>query len=174
MYPFKREPESSESKFSIKQHEAIEEIMNLKDDNKREDSLKLSLSWVKKSNIYPQLNEERSSLEGLSKLYSFIAVDLMVLEKHEESLPFYQKSIEAMVQCCEKSFSQLYCQELAAAHFQYASQLEFLNQKEKALLEAQKSLQIFNSLIERPFYELDISIEDDKRVVEEFIAELIY
>jgi len=172
-YPFQRDPELSESDFSILQHKAIEEIMDLKLKNKKEDSLKISQDWVDRSNAYPNLNEERSTLEGLSKLYYFIACDLEFFERFEEALPFHKKSIDAMEKCCAISFSQLYFEVLAIGHYLYAIQLEQSGKNEIALSEAQKSLQLLDYLIEHPDNEFNNELAENKNLVEEFINDLL-
>jgi hypothetical protein len=172
-YPFQRDPELSESDFSILQHKAIEEIMDLKLKNKKEESLKISQDWVDRSNAYPNLNQERSTLEGLSKLYYFIACDLEFFERFEEALPFHKKSIDAMEKCCAISFSQLYFEVLAISHYLYARQLEQSGKNEIALSEAQKSLQLLDYLIDRPDNEFNNELAENKNLVEEFINDLL-
>jgi hypothetical protein len=172
-YPFQRDPELSESDFSILQHKAIEEIMDLKLKNKKEESLKISQDWVDRSNAYPNLNQERSTLEGLSKLYYFIACDLEFFERFEEALPFHKKSIDAMEKCCAISFSQLYFEVLAIGHYLYAIQLEQSGKNEIALSEAQKSLQLLDYLIEHPDNEFNNELAENKNLVEEFINDLL-
>jgi len=172
-YPFKREPEISESDFSINQHKAIEEIMYFERKNKIEESLKLSLEWIDNSNAYSNLNVERSSLEGLSKLYYLVACDLKILGRHEESLQFYENSNDTMEKCCAISFSLIYLQILASGYFLYAIQLKKTGQDKKALSEAQKSLQLTDILIEQPGNECNIVLKDNKEVIEEFINELL-
>ncbi len=171
-YPFKREPELNESEFSILQHKAIEEIMELKFQNNREESLKLSLEWVEKTNAYHRQEEKRSTLEGLSKLYYLIACDLNYLEKQEDLMQYHQKSIESMRKCCNLEFSSLYMEELAGGLFQFASLLHEFNQTEKALSEAHESLYILNLLIEQLGDNFNLMLNDNKTAVEEFINEL--
>lgn len=171
-YPFEKEPELSESDFSIKQHQSIEEIMNLKIDDKRDESLKSSLIWVEKSIHYPFLFIERSTLEGLSRLYSFIVTDLEVSEKYIEALTYSEKAIDAMSKCCALNYSQLYTRDLSGICYQHANLLTLLNKNEDALQYAEKSLKILNSIVNRPDYEPNVNIEDDITNVEEFIYEL--
>ena len=171
-YPFEREPELSESDFSIQQHQSIERIMNLKIDDKREESLKASLSWVEKSINYPFLFSERSTLEGLSRLYSFIVTELEMLEKYDKALIYSEKAIDAMSKCCAFSYSQLYTRELAGDLYQHASLLALLNKNKDALQYAEKSLRVLNIIVDRPDYEPNVNIEDDITNVEEFINEL--
>lgn len=171
-YPFQREPELSESNFSILQHKAIEEIMDLKLKNKRDESLKISLEWINKSTTYPNINEERSTLEGLSKLYYFVACDLEIQGKSNVALPYHEKSNEIMEKCCSLIYSQLYSEELANGYYLYARKLVESGNIEKALTKAQKSLNLFYYLINQPGYEFNVELEDGKNNVEEFIDEL--
>lgn len=171
-YPFKREPEYNESEFSILQHKAIEEIMELKLQNNREESLKISLDWVDKTNAYHKLEEERSTLEGLSQLYYLIACDLNYLNRQADIIQYHEKSIKSMQKCCNLEFSGLYIEALAAGHFQYALHLDEGGQSVKALSEAIKSLDLLNGLREQVDYGFGSSIDDNMKVVEEFIIEL--
>ncbi|HUX59359.1 MAG TPA: hypothetical protein VMV77_20470 [Bacteroidales bacterium] len=164
------ELEISELDFPNLQHKAIEEILNLKANDKREEAHGLSLLWINKSTSYIYIYEDCISLEGLSRIYFFVANDFNSFEKHEEALIFYEKSLKTMEKCCEINSSQTYIHDLAAMHYHYANQLELLNQKAKALLEAQKSLQLLNHLIEQSY--LGVQIEDEKNDVEKLIANL--
>jgi len=171
-YPFQREPEFSESEFSIIQHKAIEEIIALKQLNNREESIKTTLKWIVQTNAYQNLHNERSTLEGLSKLYYFIACDHQALNRPEQSLRYHEKSITAMEKCCAIQFSQLYTEELANGYFQYAKKLEELGHSNRALSEAIKCRQILDSLIQLSNNEFNIEIEENRSIVEEFINEM--
>jgi len=172
-YPFKREPEYNESEFSILQHKAIEEIMELKLQNNREESLKMSQAWIDKTNTYHKLEEERSTLAGLSKLYYLLACDLEYLDKKERLIQYLEKSIAWMQKCCNLEFSSIYQEELAGILFHYATHLNEVDQTEKALSEAHKGLHILESLIGQLGDDFNLRLSDNRTVVKEFINELL-